>query len=365
MDYMGILKEAWDVTRRNKRLWILGLFASGSASLSSNWNSNSSNSSKPDGPPPGWENVHSPNEALQRGLDLAGKELGTSLGTAEQWWVILAGMALLLLVLCLVFWVIGIAARGGLIDQTREALSGRPTSAGAGWRRGFSLWGRVFSVGFVFALPFMGLGLLALLALAAFGLPALIASGGNPALIASGAVPGAMAGIVSMGFALAFLGFVAFVLGLVVSVLIEVALRYAVLEDMGAIDSIKASWADLKAKRGMASMWLVMILVNIAVGIAAAIVFIPVVIVVGFVVAASVAAGGLGMLWLIAPGLLVLLAMGMLLKAVYSTFRNTVWTSFFGRMRYPAEPGASQPQPDAPGPGPDAPQSELVEPVAV
>ena len=32
MDYMGILKEAWDVTRRNKRLWILGLFAGGSAS---------------------------------------------------------------------------------------------------------------------------------------------------------------------------------------------------------------------------------------------------------------------------------------------------------------------------------------------
>ena len=29
MDYMGILKEAWEVTRRNKRLWILGLFAGG------------------------------------------------------------------------------------------------------------------------------------------------------------------------------------------------------------------------------------------------------------------------------------------------------------------------------------------------
>jgi hypothetical protein len=338
MDYMGILKEAWDVARRNKRLWILGLFASGSASLSSNWNSNSSNSSKSDGPPPGWENVHSPSEALQRGLDLAGKQLHVSLGTADQWWAILAGMVLVLFVLRLVFWGIGIAARGGLVDPTREALSGRPTSAGAGWRRGFGLWGRVFSVGFVFALPFMGLGLLALITLAVFGIPALVATGGNPALLVSGAIPGAMAGIVSMGFALAFIGFVAFVLGLLVSVLIEVALRYAVLEDMGAIESIKASWADLKAKRGMASMWLVMILVNIAVGIAAAIVFIPVVIVVGFVVAASVAAGGLGMLWLIVPGLFVLLTMGMLLKAVYSTFRNTAWTSFYGRMRHPAPP---------------------------
>ncbi len=34
MDYMGILKEAWGVTRRNQALWILGLFAAGSAGLS-------------------------------------------------------------------------------------------------------------------------------------------------------------------------------------------------------------------------------------------------------------------------------------------------------------------------------------------
>lgn len=364
MDYTGILKEAWDVTRRNKRLWILGLFASGSAGLSSNWNSSSSNSSKTDGPPPGWENIHSPNEALQRGLDEVGKKLDVSLGTAEQWWMIIGAAVLMLLVLCLVLWVIGIAARGGLIDQTREALTGRPTSAAAGWRRGFSLWGRVFSVGFLLALPFVGLGALALLTLAVFGLPVLAASGGNPALIASGAVPTATAALVSMGFALALIGLVAFMLGLVVSILKEVALRYAVLDDLGAIDSIRTTWTDLKAKRGIASMWLVMILVNIAVGIAAAILFIPVVILIGFAIAAAVVAGGLGMLWLIAPGLLVLLFMGMLLKAVYSTFRNTAWTSFYGRMRYP-ESDAPQPESDAPQPGPDAPQAGLAEPAAV
>lgn len=357
MDYMGILKEAWDVTRRNKRLWVLGLFASGSASLSSNWNSNSSNSSKSDGPPPGWENVHSPNEALQRGLDLAGKQLHVSLGTAEQWWVILGIAVLTLLVLCLVLWAVGIAARGGLIDQTREALLGRPTSAAAGWRRGLTLWGRVFSVGFLLALPFVGLGFLALLVLGAFGLPVLIASDGDPARIFSGALPGAAAGIVGMGFALALIGLVAFAVGLVVSVLKEVALRYAVLEDRGAADSIKATWTDLKAKRGVASMWLVMILVNIAVGIAAAMVFIPVTLAVGFVVAAAVVAGGMGMLWLIIPGLLVLLLVGMLFKAVYSTFRNTAWTSFYGRMRHPV--------PDATHPEPDAPRPELAEPAAI
>lgn len=327
MDYMGILKEGWEVTLRNKRLWILGLFAGGSAGLStSNWNSDPSSSGNSSGVPSGWENVHSPSEALQRGLDEAGRELGVSLGTAEQWWVFLAFAVLTLLVVCLVLWAIGIAARGGLIQQTREAIAGRPTSASAGWRVGLRLWGRVFAVGFLFALPFIGLGVLDLITMAAFGVPALIAGGSTPA---------STAGLVGMGLVLSLIGLVAFVIGVIVSMLEEVALRHAVLDGEGALYSIKASWTDLKAKRGVASMWLVMILVNIAAGLAAAVVVIPVVMVLGFVIAASVAAGGESMLWLVAPALLVVLLVGATLKAAYSTFRNTVWTSFYDRMRTP------------------------------
>jgi len=340
MDYMGILKEGWDVTRRNKRLWILGLLAGGSASLSSgNWNSGSSSSGSSQGLPAGWENVHTPTEALQRGLDAAGKQLGVSLGTAQQWWAFLAFAVLALIVVCLVLWVIGIAARGGLIAQTREAIAGRPTSAGAGWRTGLRMWGRVFAVGFLLALPLIGLGILGLLLAAVFGIPALVAGGVT--------TPAVTAGLVSMGLLLALIGVVALVIGVLVSILEEVALRHAVLGDRGALDSIKATYADLKAKRGVASMWLVMILVNIAVGIASAIVFIPVVLVIGFIVAASVAAGGTGMFWLIVPAVLVLFAMGMLFKAVYSTFRNAAWTSFYDRMQRPefeaAESGVAGP----------------------
>lgn len=337
MDYMGILKESWDVTRRNKRLWILGLFAGGSAAAStSNWNSNSSNNNGSAGLPAGWENIHTPSEALQRGLDVAGKQLGVSLGTADQWWVIIGLAVLTLIVICLVLWAIGIAARGGLIEQTREAIAGRPTSAATGWRSGLHFWGRVFAVGFLLALPLMGLGVLGLLTLAVFGIPALASGGGTAAV----------AGLVSGGLVLGLIGLVAFVIGVIVSMLEEVALRYAVLDDRGALDSIKATWADLKAKRGVASMWLVMILVNIAAGIAGAILFIPIVLVIGFVVAAAVATGGTGLFWLIVPAVLVLIALGMLFKAVYATFRNTAWTSFYGRMQSPAnapEPGLAEP----------------------
>jgi hypothetical protein len=347
MDYMGILKEAWNVTRRNKRLWILGLFAAGSAGISSgNWNSSSSSSGGSRSTPAWLENAHTPSEALQRGLDAAGKQLGAPMGTADQWWVFLGVAVLTLIVLCIVFWVIGIAARGGLIAQTREAVAGRPTSAAAGWRSGLHYWGRVFAVGFLLALPLLGLGILALITLVAFGVPALIASGGATALTGGG-IPALTASLVGMGLVLSLIGLAALVIGVIVSMLEEVALRHAVLDGRGAFDSIKATWADLKAKRGVASMWLVMLLVNIAAGIAGAILFIPVVVVIGLVVAASVVAGGMGMLWLIAPGVLVLFLMGLLFKAVYATFRNTAWTSFYDRVQHPefgaAEPGAVEP----------------------
>lgn len=332
MDHMGILKEAWGVTRRNRSLWILGLFAGGSASLSTNWNSGSSNSGSSKGLPAGWENVHTPNEALQRGLDEAGKQLGVSLGTAAQWWVMIGLAVFTLIVICLVLWAIGIAARGGLIEQTRQAIYGSPTSAAAGWRTGLHFWGRVFAVGFLLALPLIGLGILALLTLAVFGIPALISGGAGPAFAA---------GLVGMGLVLSIIGLVAVVVGVIVSMLEEVALRHAILDGQGAIDSIKATWDDLWKKRGVASMWLVMILVNICVGIAAAIVFVPVVIMIGFVVAAAVVAGGWSMLWLLAPLGLLLVLMGMAFKAVYSTFRNTAWTGFFVRIERPELPAAA------------------------
>lgn len=327
MDYTGILKEAWDVTRHNRTLWILGLFAGGSAGLSanSNWNSSSANSGSK-GLPPGWENVHTPTQALQRGLDEAGRQLGVSLGTAAQWWVIIAIVVFTLIVIGLVFWAIGIAARGGLIKQTREAIAGRPTSAAAGWRTGLHFWGRVFAVGFLLGLPLLGLGILGLITFAAFGGFALVSAG-------IGAVH--TAGLVGMGVVLSLIGLVGFGVGVVVSMLQEVALRHAILDGQGAIDSIRATWDDLWTKRGVASMWLVMILVNICAGIAAGIVFVPVALLVGFIVAAAVVAGGWAMLWLLAPLGLLLMLMGMAFKAVYDTFRNSAWTSFYVRIERP------------------------------
>ena len=56
---------------------------------------------------------------------------------------------------------------------------------------------------------------------------------------------------------------------------------------------------------------------------------------VALAVAASVAAGGWGMLWLIVPASVFMIAVFMLVKAVFSTFVSAAWTSFYVRIERP------------------------------
>lgn len=325
MDFMGILKDAWRVTRENRSLWILGLFAGGSAGASSiNWNTGGNDMEGFQELHTDWPTPGSPGVELQRGLDELGRELGMSLGTVSDWVFWLVVVALVLIVIGIVFWAIGVAARGGLIEQTREALAGRETSARAGWRTGFRYWGRVFAVGFLLGLPVVILGFMALLAFLILG--GLAFFSGDPQVTA---------GLVGMGAILSLIGLLAVVVAIIMGMLHEVALRHALLEDRTAIDSIKASWADLWGRRSVASMWLVMIVVNICAGIVAGILFVPLALLIAFIVAGAVVAGGPPMLWLLAPLSLLAIAFGFLFKAVYSTYVSAAWTSFFTRMDRP------------------------------
>lgn len=325
MDYMGILKDAWGVTRHNRSLWVLGLFATGAASVTtSNWSSSNNDFKGFEG----WQNsatTHvAPMTEIQTALDKVGTELGVSLGPASNWIFAAIIAVLVLMLVCLVFWAIGVAARGGLIEQTREALAGRATSARAGWRTGFRYWGRVFLVGFLLSLPLIAVG--------AVGGIAFLAMGGLTAMAGDVQVT---AGLIAMGTVLALLGLLGIGISVVTTMLHETALRHAILDDIGALDSIKATWAELRARRGVASMWLVMIVVNICASIAGGIVFVPALLIAGLIIAGAVAAGGTSMFWLLLPFGLILFAMGLAFKALYTTFVSAAWTAFFTRIERP------------------------------
>lgn len=323
MDYIGILKEAWEVTWRHRALWILGLFTAGSGGVSmGNWQTNTQEFQNQ--PTTGeWKGF----ERLGPEFERAGEEIANAFSEAHvaEWlpWVLLGVGVLLLIGFGL--WVLSVAAKGGLIQQTGEALSGREVSVRAGWREGFRKWGRVFLVGFVLVLPQLAVGAVAT------GVLAL-------AVVAGSTVPGGGPGALGLLALLPLALLVVIALSVLMAMLHEVALRYAVLADEVTLDAIKRAWADLWGKRGVMGMWLVMLLVGIGAGVAGAIIIVPLAVTIALIAGGAALAGGPAALWVLLPLGLLLLAVGMLIKAVYQTFAQTAWTSFYLRMRSEGDP---------------------------
>ena len=338
MDIVGILKEAWQTTWRNKALWVLGFFVSGSAGASSmNWQMDASQWRDDQGNTGwegwnGWEDwdgqLHLDNTQFSNEVQALFND-----GIWPDWMVwVIAAFAILVLI-GIVFWVVGIAARGGLIDQTDKALAGETVSVRAGWRKGFSRWGRVFAVGFLLGLPFLIIGLVMLLLV-----------GGAAIFLIEGGEPGP--GLIGVGLFVPLAMVVAFVIGIAVTLIREVSFRHAILGDVPAFQSIKTAWGDLLAKRGLFTMWLVMVIVGLAVGVATALVMVPIAIVSIVVIGGGVASTGPAALWMLVPMLLVSIVLGALYKSVWMTFQYSAWTAFYRQMGDPAPETVQQPVPD-------------------
>ena len=124
MDFIGILKEAWQVTWRHRALWILGLFVGGGASISTvNWQMDTSDFQGQTFDTRDFQDLDQLPVEMRQVVDEI-REFFQS-GSVPDWlpWL-LVGIAVLIL-LGFVLWVLSIAARGGIIDQSNEALAGR------------------------------------------------------------------------------------------------------------------------------------------------------------------------------------------------------------------------------------------------
>ncbi|MDO9556664.1 MAG: hypothetical protein Q7J82_03680 [Coriobacteriia bacterium] len=294
MDYFGILKKAGEVTWRHKVLWVLGFFAVASSSGGSTGNMAQ------------WRD-----NSTYADLEPFGRWV-------EQNVVLLVVLAVAFVVFVLVMFVLGIAARGGLAHLVNEAEEGRPVKAGNGWRVGFRYWGRTFMIGLMLGLPM--LLIIGVMVILLFGVGFGLAAGFEHESIAAAlGFGGMMCGTLVLSVVL-ILG-----VGFLVSVIGELAVRYGVLHDVTFGQAIKQGWADLRAKRGAAVMWLVMLLPQFAYGVvilvASFIILIPAIL---LIVSGAVLAG---------VGLLFMLVLLLLLPgAIYNTFYSASWTIFFRRM---------------------------------
>ncbi|MGB4593616.1 MAG: hypothetical protein WBI63_07600 [Coriobacteriia bacterium] len=326
MDYFEILKRAWKVTWKYKALWILGFFV-GAGGGGGGYSSGGSNFSTGGGD-----------------TSAAGEALSDAWFKMESWVAehiaLVAVVAALLLVFGLVMWALGIAARGGLIHLVNEAEENRDVHLGKGWSVGFRFWGRNFMIGFLLGLPLL---LIVLAMTVMIALPLIGAAGSSSDMAAAGGFTSVCCGVPLMMV-------VIFVAALFVSIITELAMRYAVLDDVTFGQSIARAWSDLWAKRGAWVMWLVMLLPGIAYGVIVAVVSLVFIVPAIFLVIAGK--------FLTAVALVVLVALVLMLPgAVYGTFVSSAWTIFFRRMTGKEIVVATGPAPATYAPAPPAPES--------
>ena len=315
MDYLDILKRAWNITWRHKALWVLGFFAAAAGAG-------------------GGSNPFSYSTGAE---DFAPGSTAPFVDWISQNWVYLAAAGAVLGILALVYWVLSVAAHGGLVYGANEAAEERKPSLGASWRVGFSKWGRTFMIQFVLGLP------MAILAVAMVAM--LVGAGISWFTVGqSGEGSGAaFGGFLCCGFPLFLAAMIAG--ALIVSILVQLAIRYGVLGDLTFGQAIVRAWNDLWGKKGAFVFWLVMLLPGFAYGLIALLFLLPFGVPSALLFldenyAAGVVFAMLAFLMLLIPG------------AIYGTFVSASWTVFFRRMTGmeapPVRVVAGPPQPVGP-----------------
>jgi hypothetical protein len=364
MHIQEVIQRAWKITWRYKILWLFGLFAAeASSGGSANFNTSSINRGSSGTNP-------------VTGNAMAG--LGAFRSAMAQAWPLIVGMALFFIVLGIAWWIVSVAARGGLVRMVNDGDEGRPVKAADGWSAGFHYWGRVFLQQIVFGLPIFLVvvvigGLFALL-LGGTIVPliqAARAGGGQARAVLGSRILGLVAGSCGL-FLIAFV--VLLVLGILYFVWVPLSLRFAILYDRPAIKAIGDGWNLLRARLGKVALagvviWGLRFVYGIVVGIFSLLFLLPVA---GFALARIwFVAGAMGFVWLV----LVVFA-----GAVFSAFYSAYWTIAFRRIMDLGPDGASLVAgpdaaiadagagagylPDAPAPpAPPVPAAVAVEPV--
>jgi len=332
MNYLDIVKRAWNTTWQYKILWLFGLFAGAGAGGGSNWNSGGGGSGGSSGSGTGGASQQQLAEIAQRYLP------------------VLIGIAVVLVLIGIVFFVLTFAAKGGLVHLVNEAEEKRPVRAADGWRVGFAHWGRVFLIDFIIGLPVLIVVVIFALVFGASLVGLIAGSAGSTSQSAAntGAILGGVGG---MCCGLVFLVVAVFAYSIVFGTVGQLALRYAVLEERTALESLKQGWSDVWAKRGAIGMFFVMYATSIVYGVALSVLLIALVVpIVLMSIAGNVVGAGLVGLF---AGLL-----AMLPAAIYGAFSGSAWTIFFRRMTgreplAPAVPAYAGGYPPAPPAAPE------------
>jgi hypothetical protein len=364
MGFGDIVKRAWEITWRYKVLWVLGIFAGVSGCTSSFGSSGSSNSGGRGGSSRGG----SGSDEVLRQVERFSHQLSGMVVTLA---IIGAALALI----GVVWWLLGIAARAGLVHGVNEAQEGRKVALGEAWSAGFQRWGSVFFLELVLKVPIFVIVLAILVAVIVPIVRLGVTNATESSQVLAALAP--ICGVLAIGVPLLL------VLSYVFGVLYLTALRFIVLDGQSATASLGSAWRAFRERfKDHFLMYLFNWLLNVA---SSMILSIPLVLIaLALIVPAAVGAAAtnnLNALWAGIAGMVALMIpLTLLYTGIWGTYTSALWTIFFRRMTgrevlvaaaapataVPQPPYAPQPAVPQPpyAPPPQAPQPPYAPPVA-
>jgi hypothetical protein len=294
MEYSATLRRAWEITWKHKGLWILGILAScGKGGGGTGGGGNFSGS----GLDPA--EFGSASQELTQFLERLGNE--------ETLWLLLAGIALLILILSLLFLALGVIGQGGLIaafhrsDQSASMSLGEAFAAGVlhFWR----MLGAQLLIGLVLLVIFL------ILAIPAVGLA-----------------------IFTLGLGLLCLVPVFVAIVLASTIYFQFVQMAIVVEGNGVISSLRRALDVIRANLGPVLIMGVILLVGTFV--ISAVIALPLLaaalpLVTGLVLGDQAASAGIGLAVLCLVGYLPIL---ILLQGILTTFVTGSWTLTYLRL---------------------------------
>ena len=252
MDYGHLFRRSWEIVWENKFLFILGFLAAlsgGGGNGGGRGNINFPSSSSSSGPFP--------------------SDFPSEFGDFwAQYGGLFIGLICFLIILGIVFWLVSLAAQGGMIEAVDRIEAGEKMSFGKAFSAGVGRIGSLVGLHLLINAPFILIGLLFTGLFAGFFIN-LIQQGDN--------FPDAAGGFFAfLAVCGGLLVCVLIPLGLVVTVVHPFAQRGLMLQKLGIVDSIRHGWQIVKDNVGDVILLIVAFLViGIMFGIVTAIVAIP------------------------------------------------------------------------------------------
>lgn len=314
MDYGKLVRRAWDITKKNPWLWVLGFFAAstGGGSFSMPSSGGSGNPGEFGMPPAGADQM----------IGDIGSWIQSNIG-------LILIVVFVLLGLMILFWVLGIASKAGLFSEVGRADAGETTSLGRGWKTGFSKFWRTFMIQLITSIPVL-IVMFVMIAVVVMGIVGLAAAGrgtGEPLISDGAAMAAVLSGIAGLFFFIFLIG----ILSIIVSAWTTLSVAAGVIEDRTFGMALRRGWQIIRNRFGSTLMVLLIdTLISFAVGVAMGILMVIVMIPAAIVVfrAGNLDLGAVG--WVIITAVVVVtFIIGAIVSSAMSTFSTSLWVAYF------------------------------------